>query len=217
MICFAAAGQRFLTSSQAVASQLLDKSVVSKCMATVGGCSKALVQAFENQFDFETRLLRGAAADNSCYLTTSVAGAVDLCNDVSYHDALATEGVNLEDTGGLEFTMEKEVDSDDDLDLEPFKGEITPAVRQAVRRVHEATGHRPPKRLARALLVSGARAAAVQAARELRCDVCAERWALALCANKFMLICWSPRMPLAGPLSSLTPPMPFQSSNRQMC
>ena len=56
-----------------------------------------------------------------------------------------------------------------------FKGEITPAIQAAVKRVHEATGHKPPKRLARALLLSGAPPAAVQAARELKCDVCAER------------------------------------------
>ena len=57
-----------------------------------------------------------------------------------------------------------------------FVGEITPAVRSAVRRVHdEATGHRPPRRLARALLLSGAPPEAVQAARELKCAVCSER------------------------------------------
>ncbi|CAE7780296.1 tenm3, partial [Symbiodinium necroappetens] len=175
VFCFSLAGHRLLTSSQAVVSQFLDKDAVRASSTTASGFGKYLVQAFEREFDFESRLFGRAAAESSCYLTTSVPGSVDLCYDVLYHDTLAAEGANPAEPEGLEFTMEKEDDSDGDLDLEPFKGEITPAVRQAVRRVHEATGHRPPKRLARALLLSGAPAAAVQAARELKCDVCAER------------------------------------------
>ena len=91
-----------------------------------------------------------------CFEVVSGHGAVDFHHEV------------VEDAG--------EYDSDSDADLgEPFKGEVTAAVRAAVRRVHEATGHRRPKRLARALLLLGALPTAVQAARELRCDVCLER------------------------------------------
>ena len=36
---------------------------------------------------------------------------------------------------------------------DPYLGEITAAIRNAVQRVHEATGHRCPRRLARALLL----------------------------------------------------------------
>ena len=74
----------------------------------------------------------------------------------------------------------EEVDLGDQSESEeelatPFVGEITPAVRAAVKRVHEATGHRPPKRLARALQLSGVPPSAVQAPRELKCDVRLER------------------------------------------
>ena len=48
-------------------------------------------------------------------------------------------------------------------------------VRQAVRRLHENTGHRSNRRLARALVVAGAPPEVVKAARFLKCSVCAER------------------------------------------
>eukprot|EP00439_Symbiodinium_sp_Y106_P025283 s5837_g3.t1 len=68
-----------------------------------------------------------------------------------YHEVLAEE-TEMDGAG------EEEDLSDDDLG-EPYVGDITPAIRNAVRRVHEATGAPP---------------AAVQAARELKCDVCDE-------------------------------------------
>ena len=82
--------------------------------------------------------------------------------------------------------------------------------------VHEATGHRPPQRLARALLLSGAPPEAVQAARELKCDVCAERRApktgelevcplLGLWASRLTWTSWLSRMPLAVPMSLAMP------------
>ncbi|CAE7718191.1 pgsA [Symbiodinium sp. CCMP2592] len=52
---------------------------------------------------------------------------------------------------------------------------ISSAVRQAVRRLHENTGHRSPARLARALVIAGAPAEAVLAAKQLRCAVCDEK------------------------------------------
>ena len=52
--------------------------------------------------------------------------------------------------------------------------EPTKEQRQAVMRLHQNTGHRDPRRLAKALLVAGATPAVVRAARELRCDICLE-------------------------------------------
>ena len=83
--------------------------------------------------------------------------------------------------GGLDFVREALAGEDNPAELsdsdeelgETFSGEVPASIRAAVKRV--ATGHRPPKRLARALLLSGAPPSAVQAARELRCDVCLER------------------------------------------
>ena len=160
------AGHRLLTSSQAVISKFLDPAVVKSCDSTKSGLSKSLVDAFERQFDFETELQARNRRVHQCYQTTAVPGAIDF-----YHDVLATGDTTPEDE---DFNVEGGQESEDEV-AEPFKGEITPAIRAAVKRVHEATGHRPPKRLARALLLSGAPPAAVQAARELKCDVCAER------------------------------------------
>ncbi|OLQ04968.1 Uncharacterized protein K02A2.6 [Symbiodinium microadriaticum] len=161
-----AAGKRLLTSSQAVVSKLLDASVVRRCLKVKVALAQALVQAFEDEFDFETRRLGLLAPVHESFQVTSVPGAVDF-----HHDILAvTEAEPEADQGDFDFEQESA-----DEPTEPFKGEITPAIRAAVKRVHEATGHRPPRRLARALLLSGAPPAAVQAARELKCDVCAER------------------------------------------
>ena len=52
---------------------------------------------------------------------------------------------------------------------------ISASVRQAVRRLHENTGHRSPLRLARALVIAGAPREAVLAAKQLRCSVCEEK------------------------------------------
>lgn len=46
--------------------------------------------------------------------------------------------------------------------------------RAAVMRLHQNTGHRDPKRLARALVLAGASPEVVKAAREIKCDICQE-------------------------------------------
>ncbi|CAE7402794.1 dnaJ, partial [Symbiodinium sp. KB8] len=117
------------------------------------------------EFDFESWVATRRSRTQECYEIVGSNGAVDY-----YHEVLAeTTGEDALEHDGDEY----EDASEDDLG-EPYLGEITPAIRNAVRRVHEATGHRSPRRLARALLMSGAPPAAVQAARELKCDVCAE-------------------------------------------
>ena len=52
---------------------------------------------------------------------------------------------------------------------------IPTVVRQALRRLHENTGHRSPQRLAGALVIAGAQMEAVIAAKQLRCSLCDER------------------------------------------
>ncbi|CAE6915744.1 RE2 [Symbiodinium sp. CCMP2592] len=84
----------------------------------------------------------------------------------------AEEDELLEGLGGM-------AESDDE-DLEQGRDPgteipIPTAVRQAVRRLHENTGHRSPLRLARALVIAGAPPEAVIAAKQLRCSVCEER------------------------------------------
>ena len=77
-----------------------------------------------------------------------------------------------EDGGqGFEFIHE---DSGSDVEV-PDPPHVSAATMQAVKRLHENTGHRSMKRLARALMVSGAPLEAVVAAKNLRCSVCSEQ------------------------------------------
>jgi hypothetical protein len=74
-------------------------------------------------------------------------------------------------------------DTDSDLDEKPDPAPdasaplqpIDPKVMAAVRRLHNNTGHRSNRRLARALVIAGAPAEAVRAAKHLKCEVCHER------------------------------------------
>ena len=52
---------------------------------------------------------------------------------------------------------------------------ISAAIRHAVRRLHENTGHRSNRRLARALMIANAPPDVVRAAKEHRCSICQER------------------------------------------
>eukprot|EP00435_Cladocopium_sp_Y103_P044136 s2398_g12.t1 len=102
----------------------------------------ALVQSFQNQFDFESRLIN------------------------KEHETLAAE------------LPEAESSDDDELIAasdDPQAVKISPQVKQAVFRLHENTGHRSGRRLARALLVCGAPKEAILAARNLKCAICAEQ------------------------------------------
>ena len=150
---------RLVTSSQAVVSNLLGfRAGMSKDRAEPNnlGYPKAfadkLVQAFEQEFDYETARLFNKGRAHECYEIVGSHGGLDFV-----HEALAGEDEPAELS-----------ESDEELG-EPFSGEVPASIRSALRRVHEATGHRPPMRLARALLLSGAPPSAVQAARELRC------------------------------------------------
>ena len=118
--------------------------------------AKAIMQATERQFDYETSCSWRAARNEM-------------------HEVNAVDG-DLEDDGaGVDFHME----ASDDEEVKAEQGEskmiISKVVRQAVRRLHENTGHRSPARLARALLVCGAPTEAVLAAKQLHCEVCQER------------------------------------------
>ena len=78
-------------------------------------------------------------------------------------------------TGGA-FGVREESD-DDELAETPAEKNMTipAAVKLAVKRLHENTGHRSGKRLARALTIAGAPVEAIVAAKRHRCQVCQER------------------------------------------
>ena len=110
------------------------------------------------------------------------AGAVLEAMEKQFEDDHRTEGVS--EAMAAETDLESEFaaggygsDSEDGVEeREPVKDvPVSAAVRQAVRRLHENTGHRSPKRLARALVIAGAPPEAVIAAKQLRCSVCEEK------------------------------------------
>ena len=64
--------------------------------------------------------------------------------------------------------------SDEEL-VEDKKLKVSAGVKMAIKRLHDATGHRSNKRLARALVLAEATEEAVHAAKMHKCDVCDER------------------------------------------
>ncbi|CAK9081636.1 unnamed protein product [Durusdinium trenchii] len=68
-------------------------------------------------------------------------------------------------------------DEDDEYQLQPSEANMTipAAIKAAIKRLHENTGHRSNRRLARALTLAGAPVEAIVAAKRHKCDVCRER------------------------------------------
>ena len=88
----------------------------------------------------------------------------------------AASDVPVEDEvggAGVQFIAE---DSDSEVELkDEDEIKVSAAVKQAVKRIHESTGHRSNKRLARALAISHAPPEVILAAKHLKRDVCDER------------------------------------------
>ena len=63
-------------------------------------------------------------------------------------------------------------ENEDGIPQESLK--VPAAIKTAVKRLHETTGHRSNRRLARALVLSGAPREVVHAAKVHRCSVCDE-------------------------------------------
>ena len=160
-----------VTSSQALVSHMVDKLCTKdhEHAAVIGGAkvtvpaghyppslSKLIVRAFMDQFDYETAFLQQAGRDDS--------------SETLKVEALVGEKVDLE---------ADPLDSDEDEvvgDTAPGEEMHIPAsIKSAVYRLHENTGHRSGKRLARALVLCGAPREAVMAAKQLRCSICQER------------------------------------------
>ena len=164
-------GTRLLTSMQAVVSNLMDHRCVgghvhspvlggSKITSAAGHYtpqfSDALIQAFMDQFDFEsTYMLNPKDAHET---------------NVAEHEVLMEE--SDVDDGRL-----GEEESDDSMKATEADKSlmIPPGIKNAVFRLHVNTGHRHPLRLARALVVCGAPPEAVVAAKMIKCSICQER------------------------------------------
>ena len=175
---------RLATSSQAVISKFLNK----RCRRNhvhahvIGGSkvtspagrypplmARAIVQAMEEQFEFDVG--RWSATEVKYVAADREAFALEEELDDEVGQAGETHARPAAEDGPVEFIND---DSGSDVDV-PSDVPVTAATMQAVRRLHEATGHRSPKRLARALVISGAPTEAVVAAKKLKCSVCSER------------------------------------------
>ncbi|CAK9071940.1 unnamed protein product [Durusdinium trenchii] len=94
-------------------------------------------------------------------------------------EVLAVDGAEEEkpeEEGGATmdpYDTESEISSVDE-DGAP-EARVSSAVRQAVKRLHENTGHRSNRRLARALVLSGAPKEVILAAKTLKCSFCDEK------------------------------------------
>lgn len=176
---------RLLTSSQAVVSMFngqrcegghVHSWVLGGSKITVAAghytsaFADAVVQAFMDQSDFERAVDASMAHDD---------GALEVM--VAEHEVAAAEDDAAE--------VESLASDDDDLGKANTSVAIPQAVRQAVFQLHVNSGHRSRLRLARALLIAGAPQSAIEAAKQLKCSVCAGR-----------------RAPKARPPSSLPPP-----------
>ena len=163
------------------------------CMA------RAMVEAMEQQFDWETR--HGSFEVKATEVAAAEDGEYD---DANHYDDDGDDGDDDDedddddddddgdddddddddddyddyDDGG-ELVEYVPVDSNSDPDLADGDGseqlKISTSIMQAVKRLHETTGHRSPKRLAHALAIANAPPEVVLAAKRLKCRVCDER------------------------------------------
>ena len=150
---------RILTSSDAVADELRN----SKCLSPGNhahqsgagqspmALARQLVDSLERQFEKQFRRVR------------------EVC---------AVDGVEEESAEMQPFESESDissVDGEEGLDGEQPQLRVSSAVRNAVKRLHENTGHRSNRRLARALVIAGAPKEVVLAAKHLKCSICEKK------------------------------------------
>lgn len=121
--------------------------------------ARAMVEAMEEQFEMDGQ------REVEVLVREAMAVGDDVEVDPEFQDETAADG------SAVEFIYE---DSESDVEV-PNEDEmkIPAAVKPAVERIHESTGHRSNRRLARALAIS--QAPPEVAAKHLKCDVCAER------------------------------------------
>ena len=74
------------------------------------------------------------------------------------------------------FMLDNPADQDEQINdvVVPGDGNPTARDRKMAKHLHEVTGHRPPLRLARALLITGADPMLIKAAKEHKCEICHE-------------------------------------------
>ncbi|CAL1132431.1 unnamed protein product, partial [Cladocopium goreaui] len=116
--------------------------------------ARAMVRGLEKQFEREFAPREALVAE--------------IGEDVE-EEELAFEG------GGLVMPQDDGSDVEDEADSKGTAIPVSSGMRATILRLHQNTGHRSGKRLARALAIAGAPAEAIQAAKQLQCSVCQER------------------------------------------
>ena len=109
--------------------------------------AKAMVDAMEEQFVKENKTLQ---------------------------EILVVDGdAEIEDRPSADYESESE--DEHQMADSTSQMKIPPAIRMSIKRLHDATGHRSNRRLARALVIAGAPTEAVVAAKQHRCAICDEK------------------------------------------
>ena len=82
-----------------------------------------------------------------------------------------------DDDGVEELVGDSDDEDEDDGQVAPGNSQkpIDKDIKAAVYRLHQNTGHRSRKQLARALAIAGAPAEAIRAAKTLKCSICQEK------------------------------------------
>ena len=128
-----------------------------------GPLARAMVMGLEAQFDAEGKKpyeVNAAEADEEAAVGDEAGGDGE---EEGYESGFPGEMTDSEDEfGGGETPVPKGMN-------------ITAAIKQSVRRLHESTGHRSNRRLARALALSGAPGEVVWAAKHHKCAICQEK------------------------------------------
>ena len=106
-------------------------------------------------------------------------GLVKAIVDVASHldadlDFTACPAEHVDEDEELEVDDRSEGSSEPEMEENGGEPPVDRRLMAAVMRLHENTGHRPPRALARALRIAGAAPDAIRAARQLKCDVCQE-------------------------------------------
>lgn len=116
--------------------------------------ASAIVRGMERQFERDHSAVREVQA------LESGGGSDD--GAAEDHDGLFTYGPGSDESG-------------DESETDIKKHKIPSSLKQTIKRLHENTGHRSNRRLARALAVAGAPPEAILAAKRHQCSVCDEK------------------------------------------
>ena len=124
-----------------------------------------IVDGLESQWRKEMKKVSSEiyAASSGCEALANDDDFLDADDDIAPEDMPAFDGVDVD-----------QEDADEEQGPEDLRKPVDKQLLASLMRLHNNTGHRPMAQLARALMIAGAPAHVVAAARRLRCDICCE-------------------------------------------